>query len=84
MAETTEKKAINEGGKSQVIQMRLQPRTLDRLQNLVKITKTTNKTQLVASSIELAEEIMKTLNAGGKVYIEKPNGQKDSLKIIGM
>ncbi len=69
--------------KSQLVQMRLQPKTLDRLQSLVDITKTDNRTQLVSSSIQLSEEIMRSVDAGAKVYIESPDGKKELLKIIG-
>jgi hypothetical protein len=69
--------------KSQLVQMRLQPKTLDRLQSLVELTKTDNRTQLVSSSIQLSEEIMKSIESGAKVYIETPDGKKELIKIIG-
>ena len=69
--------------KSQLVQMRLQPKTLERLQSLVNLTKTDNRTQLVSSSIQLSEEIMKSVEAGSKVYIETSDGKKELLKIIG-
>lgn len=69
--------------KSQLVQMRLQPQTLERLQNLGNLTKTDNRTQLVSSSIQLSEEIIKSLNAGAKVYIETPDGKKELLRVIG-
>ena len=70
--------------KSQLVQMRLQPKTLQRLQSLVDLTQTDNRTQLVSSSIQLTEEIVKSLNAGAKVYIETPDGKKELLKIVGL
>jgi len=69
--------------KSQLVQMRLQPKTLERLQSLVNLTHTDNRTQLVSFFIQLSEEIVESINAGGKVYIEMPDGKKESLKIIG-
>lgn len=77
-----EEKAPSE--KSQVVQMRLQPKTLNRLQNLADITQTSNKTQLVSSAIELTEEIVKNLKLGSKIYIETADGKKETLKIIGI
>jgi flagellar biosynthesis/type III secretory pathway protein FliH len=70
--------------KSQLVQMRLQPKTLQRLQSLVDLTKTDNRTQLVSTSIQLAEEIIRSLKAGSKVYIENKNGEKESLRVIGI
>jgi hypothetical protein len=70
--------------KTQVVQMRLQPKTMERIQSLVDLTGTTNKTQLISSSIELTEEILKSVKQGGNVYIEGKDGKKELLKIIGL
>lgn len=64
--------------------MRLLPRTMERINHLSEITGTTNRTQLVASSIELAEELMSNAKKGGKIYIEQPDGSKERIKIIGL
>nr|WP_322624048.1 hypothetical protein [uncultured Flavobacterium sp.] len=84
MGELIEKSEVEEP-KSQLVQMRLQKKTLDKLQSLVKLTSTTNKTQLVSSSIQLTEELVKSMvKDNAKVYIEMPNGQKQLIKIIGL
>lgn len=67
-----------------LVQMRLLPRTMERINHLSEITGTTNRTQLVASSIELAEELMSNAKGGGKIYIEHPDGSKERIKIIGL
>lgn len=87
MTETKEITEIkeNQDQKSQLVQMRLQKKTLDKLQNLVKLTDTTNKTQLVSSSIQLTEELVKSIvRDKAKVYIEMPDGKKQLIKIIGL
>ena len=66
-----------------MVQMRLQPRTMERIDNLSAITGTTNRTQLIATSVELAEELMSSAKQGAKIYIEKPDGSKELIKIIG-
>jgi|GEM_PF-2499605 len=66
-----------------LVQMRLQPRTMERIDNLSAITGTTNRTQLIATSVELAEELMSSAKQGAKIYIEKPDGSKELIKIIG-
>ncbi len=73
------------GEKSQLVQMRLQPKTMQRLESLAELTGgTENKTTLVSISIQLAEEIIKSIKKGSKVYIETPDGEKERLKIIGL
>jgi hypothetical protein len=67
-----------------LVQMRLQPKTMDRIDNLSKITGTTNRTQLVASSIELTEELVVSSRQGSKIYIERPDGTRELIKIIGL
>ncbi len=71
--------------KSQLVQMRLQPKTIQRLESLSELTGgTENKTTLVSISIQLAEEIIKSIKKGSKVYIETADGEKERLKIIGL
>jgi hypothetical protein len=73
----------NAEDKSKLVQMRLQPKTLEKINRLTQLTKMTNRTQLVASSIQLTEELLSIIKSGAKLYIEKPDGTKESLKIIG-
>ncbi|HEU4495421.1 MAG TPA: hypothetical protein VFR70_00040 [Flavobacterium sp.] len=78
-------KKENHEQKSKLVQMRLQEKTLEKLQNLSKLTDTSNKTQLISSSIQLTEELVKSMvKDHAKVYIEMPNGQKQLIKIIGL
>ena len=70
--------------KSQLVQMRMQPKTLELIESLSELTGTTNRTQLISTSIQLTEEIVKNIQAGGKVYIEGKDGRKELLKIVGI
>lgn len=70
--------------KSKLIQMRFLPKTLERIESLSKLTGTQNRTQLVASSIQLTEELISSLKDGSKIYIEKKDGTREFLKIIGI
>ena len=47
------------------------------------MTGISNRTQLVSSSIQLTEELIKNVSEGAKIYIEK-DGKKELLKIIGI
>lgn len=70
--------------KSTLIQMRLQPKTIERINALSQITGSNNRTQLIANSIELTEELLRSTKDGAKIYIEKKDGSKELLKIVGM
>jgi hypothetical protein len=74
----------SQNDKSTLIQMRLQPRTIDRIINLTNVTGITNRTQLIANSIELTDELIRNAKEGAKIYIEKKDGSKELLKIVGM
>ena len=74
----------NSQDKSTLIQMRLQPKTIERINALTEITGTSNRTQLIANSIELTEELLRSAKDGAKIYIEKKDGTKELLKIVGM
>lgn len=73
----------NTEDKSKLVQMRLQPKTLEKINRLSELTKTDNRTQLVSSSIQLTEELLSIIKDGSKLYIEKPDGTKELVKIIG-
>lgn len=75
---------MNSQDKSTLIQMRLQPRTMERINALTEITGSNNRTQLIANSIELTEELLRSARDGAKIYIEKKDGSKELLKIVGM
>ena len=71
--------------KSQLVQMRLQPKTMERLENLAEMTQISNKTQIISSSIQLAEEILNIVRKEkAKIYIETPDGKKEAIRIVGL
>lgn len=72
------------GEKSQLVQMRIQPKTLQSIDNLTNLTGTTNRTQLISSAIQLTELIVKSIQAGGQVYLEGKDGKKEYIKFIGL
>ncbi len=64
--------------------MRLQPKTLEKINRLTELTKMSNRTQLVSASIQLTEELLSIIKGGSKLYIERPDGTKELVKIIGL
>ena len=73
----------NKEDKSKLVQMRLQPKTLEKINRLTELTKMSNRTQLVSASIQLTEELLSIIKGGSKLYIERPDGTKETVKIIG-
>jgi uncharacterized protein (DUF1778 family) len=69
---------------STLVQMRLQPKTMDRIERLSELTGTKNRTQIIAAAIELAEEVIRSQNEGTRILFERPDGTKERLKIIGI
>ena len=69
---------------STLVQMRLQPKTMERIERLSDLTGTKNRTQIIAAAIELAEEVFRSQKEGTRIFFEKPDGTKERLKIIGI
>ncbi len=70
--------------KTTLVQMRLQPDTLERIEKLSKLTQTDNRAQLISSAIRLTDDMINMVKNGAKLYIEKPDGTKELLKIMGI
>jgi hypothetical protein len=70
--------------KSTLIQMRLQPKSMQRINDLTDLTGIRNRTQLIANSIELTEELVKNAKDGAKIYIERKDGTRELIKIVGL
>lgn len=70
--------------KSTLVQMRLQPDTLERIDKLSKITQMDNRAQLISSAIQFTDEMINMVKSGAKLYVEKPDGTKELLKITGI
>ncbi len=70
--------------KTQLVQMRLRPKTIERIDKLSKNSGIVNRTQLVSTAIEVTEALSEYIRAGGKIYIEKKDGTKERLNINGI
>lgn len=67
-----------------LIQIRLSPKAGGNLQKLVSTTGITNRTQLVNAAIELAADVITTIQKGGSVVYELPDGSKERLRVVGV
>lgn len=70
--------------KSILIQMRLRPKSMQRINDLIDLTGIKNRTQLIANSIELTEELVKNAKEGAMIYIERKDGTRKILQIVGL
>ena len=70
--------------KKKLVQMRLNSSTLDRIENMSKMTGITNRTHLVTSSIQIAELIMEEANNGAVISLKRPDGTTRELTIVGI
>ena len=64
--------------------MNFTEKTLSQVEDIKNATGIEQRTRVVVSSIDIVHEITKSINDGGKVFIEKENGEKYYLKIIGL
>jgi hypothetical protein len=76
-----EEQELNLNSPGTIVKMQLQPRTVQSLENLVKLTSIENRAQLIAFSIQLTEVIVRKMEAGAKVYFQTKGGDKRFLKI---
>jgi flagellar hook assembly protein FlgD len=65
---------------TQLVQMRLRKRTMDSIAHLQELSNSTNRTNLVSSSIQITEELVSRIRKGAKIIIEE-NGEKKELII---
>jgi DNA-binding response OmpR family regulator len=75
---------MDSNDKTTLVQMRLQPDTLERIDKLSKITNMDNRAELISSAVRITDDMINLLKAGAKLYIEKPDGTKELLKITGI
>ncbi len=69
---------------SKLVQMRLQQKTLDRVQHLTDLMGTQNRTQIVSASLQIAESLLNDVKGGSKIYVERPDGTKELLMFVGL
>ena len=73
-----------EKGSPKLVQMRMRPKTLEQVENLQHLTGIDNRTQVVASAIQLADWLVTTVSNGGKLSVEWPDGEKETVRLVGL
>ena len=69
---------------SKLVQMRLQPKTIDSINHLSEISGAENKALIISTAVTLAEKLVTYMKRGSKVLIENPDGTTELLTIWGM
>ena len=64
------------------VQMRLSEDTLERIERLKETTGVENRTQIVTSSLAIAEVIISSVKEDKKIYIQEKNGKKQVLTLV--
>ncbi len=80
----TPTKDLPEKGSPKLVQMRMRPKTLEQVEHLQHLTGIDNRTQVVASAIQLAEWLVTTISKGGKLSVEWPDGEKETVTLVGL
>jgi hypothetical protein len=74
---------MTDQGELRNVQVRLMSNSLESIDAIAKRLQT-NKTQVVATSVQLTDMLTKELAQGGKMYVERPNGTKEHISFIGL
>lgn len=69
---------------SKLVSMNLSSSTVQHIENIKELTQESNRTRIIATSVKLADEILKNVKKGAKVYIEKEDGTKELINFIGI
>jgi len=67
-----------------LVSMKLTGSTISKIENIKNIINEDNRTQIVATSINLLNQLLIDIQNGGKVYIEKKDGTKEIIRFIGI
>ena len=70
--------------KKKLVQMRFSSATMTRIEHLQTLTGVSNRTQLIASAIQVTWLIMKEAAKGGRLLIESKDGSIKELTIVGL
>lgn len=58
------------------VQVQMTGSTLSKIEELTEILHTSNKSEVVRTSVDIAEIVARTIKEGGSITVEKKNGEK--------
>lgn len=66
------------------ITMKLSESTIERVNNIKKMTDVSNRTRIMATGVKLLEHLLLEIEHGGKVYIKKKDGSEEIIHFLGL
>jgi translation elongation factor EF-Tu-like GTPase len=66
------------------VTMRMSDNTIERIEVIRNISGETNRTRIVACSIESFKYLLEETKKGSKIIFEKKDGTKESVNFIGL
>ena len=66
------------------VTMKLSRKTIERVERIKNETQEKNRTRIVATGIEILDLLITEVRDGGKIFIEKSDGSKERLNIVGL
>lgn len=69
---------------AKLIEMRLLPVTLQRIDNVAEILGTPNRAQAVSASLQITHHLITQSLKGSKIILEKADGTKTQIKFKGI
>ena len=71
-------------GPSKLVQMRLRPNTVERVERLQELLEADNRTQAVVQAIKIADWLTSAAKEGASIHLEWPDGKKEAFKLVGI
>jgi len=70
--------------KTEVIQVRMKEHTLEQLDRLKTVVKSSSRSDAVRRSLDISDVFIDTIIKGGKVIIEDKKGKQQQILITGL
>ena len=66
------------------VTMKLSDKTIERVTRIKNETQEKNRTRIIATGIEVLDLLITEVKHGGKIFIEKADGTKEKINIVGL
>ena len=66
------------------VTMKLSEKTVDRVERIKSITQEKNRTRIMATGVEVLELLINETNKGTIIMLEKKDGSREKLNIVGL
>lgn len=66
------------------VTMKLSSKTIERVERIKDQTQEKNRTRIMATGVEILDLLINEVQHGGKIFIEKTDGSKEKINIVGL